>query len=150
MEKPNGIPKKYEEENYVDVSKNVWNYSLLTDEDVRNYQQGTHYSIYKKFGSHSIQVNDLWGIYFACGRPTPLLFLSRAILTIGKRMNMSFIPAGTKAVYGRVSFLHFKLGEAYKYHIIGYHGRETDKGDPLCQFLGKTATHGNYYLGYVL
>jgi hypothetical protein len=32
MEKPNGIPKKYEEENYVDVSKNVWNYSLLTDE----------------------------------------------------------------------------------------------------------------------
>jgi 1,4-alpha-glucan branching enzyme len=22
----------------------------------------------------------------------------------------------------------FKLGEAYKYHIVGYHGRETDKG----------------------
>ena len=35
--------KKYEEEVFVDTSKPVWNYSLLTDEDELNYQQGTHH-----------------------------------------------------------------------------------------------------------
>ena len=50
--------KPYEETHYIDTTKPVWNYSLLTDEDVSNYQDGTHYQLYKKFGSHSIQVND--------------------------------------------------------------------------------------------
>ncbi len=29
---------------------------------------------------------------------------------------------------------HFKLGEVYKYHIVGYVKRETDKGDPFANF----------------
>ena len=36
---------KYEQENFVDASKNVWNYSLLTDEDIRNFQNGTNYQL---------------------------------------------------------------------------------------------------------
>jgi 1,4-alpha-glucan branching enzyme len=60
------VKKKYEEENFVDTSKAVWNYSILTEDDVTNYQNGTHYTLYKKFGSHSIQVNDVWGVYFLC------------------------------------------------------------------------------------
>ena len=34
-------PKRYEELNFVDTTKPAWNYSLLTDEDVTNYQDGT-------------------------------------------------------------------------------------------------------------
>ena len=34
--------EKYEEKNFVDTTKPVWNYSLLTDDEVSNYQQGTH------------------------------------------------------------------------------------------------------------
>ena len=41
---------KYEETHFIDTSKPVWNYSMLTDEDVVNYQQGTHYKLYEKFG----------------------------------------------------------------------------------------------------
>ena len=66
---PKSVQKKYEEENFVDTSKSVWNYSILTDDDVINYQNGTHYSLYKKFGSHSIQVNDVWGVYFCVWAP---------------------------------------------------------------------------------
>ena len=61
--------KKYEEVNFVDTSLLVWNYSLLTDEDVQNYQQGTNYQLYKKFGSHSIEVNNTWGMYFCVWAP---------------------------------------------------------------------------------
>ena len=39
---------KYEETNFVDITKPVWNYSLLTDDDVINYQNGTNYQLYKK------------------------------------------------------------------------------------------------------
>ena len=49
---PPGTPR-YEQKNFVDTSTNVWNYSLLTDEDVVNFQRGTHYNLYSKFGSHS-------------------------------------------------------------------------------------------------
>jgi len=63
------VTKKYEEENFVDTSKSVWNYSMLTPDDVSNFQNGTHYSLYEKFGSHSIQVNDVWGVYFCVWAP---------------------------------------------------------------------------------
>ena len=45
--KKDKIKKKYEEANFVDTTKPVWNYSLLTDEDVANYQNGTNYQLYK-------------------------------------------------------------------------------------------------------
>ncbi|RYY56229.1 MAG: 1,4-alpha-glucan branching protein GlgB, partial [Chitinophagaceae bacterium] len=60
---------RYEDSHFIDTTKAVWNYSMLNDEDVRNFQQGTYYSIYKKFGPHSIQVNDVWGMYFCVWAP---------------------------------------------------------------------------------
>ena len=36
---------KYEDVHFVDNTKAVWNYSLFTVEDVRNFQDGTHYSL---------------------------------------------------------------------------------------------------------
>ena len=61
--------KKYEDIHFVDSDKPVWNYSLFNEEDITNYQNGTHYTLYKKFGSHSIQVNDIWGMYFCVWAP---------------------------------------------------------------------------------
>ncbi len=58
--------KKYEEIHFVDKSKPVWNYSLLTDEDVINFQKGTNYQLYKKFGSHSLQVHNSLGYILLC------------------------------------------------------------------------------------
>ena len=59
----------YEEENFVDSTKPVWNYSLFNEEDIRNFQQGTHYSLYKKFGSHHLTVLNKPGYYFAVWAP---------------------------------------------------------------------------------
>src|ERR1043165_7578190 len=59
----------YEKTHFVDSSRQVWNYSLLTDDDVKNFQAGTNYRLYEKFGSHSIQVNDIWGMYFCVWAP---------------------------------------------------------------------------------
>ena len=35
------VNKRYEDTHFVDSTKSVWNYSLLTEEVIRNFQQGT-------------------------------------------------------------------------------------------------------------
>jgi 1,4-alpha-glucan branching enzyme len=47
---------KYEDSHFVDTAQPVWNYSLFTEEIIRNYQQGTLYDAYHYFGSHEIEV----------------------------------------------------------------------------------------------
>jgi len=51
-----------------------------------------------------------------------------------KKREYELYPRWDKAVSGEGFIPGFKLGEAYKYHIVGYHGRETDKGDPFANF----------------
>ncbi len=129
--------QRYEEEHFVDASGPVWNYSLLNEDDVRNYQQGTHYQLYKKFGSHSIKVNGQWGMYFCVWAPN-----ATSVSVIGnfndwKNHAHPLFPRWDKSGIWEGFIPGFKLGESYKYHIVGYDSRETDKGDPFAHFWEK-------------
>jgi 1,4-alpha-glucan branching enzyme len=126
--------KRYEEENFVDTTKLVWNYSLLTDEDVKNFQHGTNYSLYNKFGSHSIQVNGIWGMYFCVWAPNATVVSVIGNFNHWKKNEYNLYPRWDKSGIWEGFIPAFKLGEAYKYYIVGYHGRETDKGDPFANF----------------
>lgn len=128
---------KYEEKNFVDTSKLVWNYSLLTDDDVANYQNGTNYQLYKKFGSHSIQVNDVWGMYFCVWAPNATSVSVKGNFNDWKNNEYELNPRWDKSGIWEGFIPHFKLGEAYKYHIIGYAKRKLDKGDPFANFWEK-------------
>src|SRR5579871_1647742 len=112
--------KKYEDIHFVDSTKPVWNYSLFSEEDIRNFQQGTHYRLYHLFGAHQATVLGRPGFYFAVWAPN-----ATKISVIGHfndwdpdahplfvRLDKSgiwegFVPGITK-------------GEAYKYNIVGY------------------------------
>ena len=128
---------KYEETNFVDTTKPVWNYSLLTDDDVTNYQNGTNYQLYKKFGSHSIQVNEVWGTYFCVWAPNGTSVSVKGNFNDWKNNEYELNPRWDKSGIWEGFIPHFKLGEAYKYHIIGYAGRKVDKGDPFANFWEK-------------
>ncbi len=130
-------PKRYEEINFIDESKPVWNYSLLTDEDVTNYQNGTNYQLYKKFGSHSIQVNGVWGMYFSVWAPNATSVSVKGNFNDWKNNEYELNPRWDKSGIWEGFIPHFKLGEAYKYHIIGYAKRKIDKGDPFANFWEK-------------
>ena len=136
-DKKTSIAKKYEEENFVDSTKNVWNYSLLTDEDVTNYQNGTNYQLYKKFGSHSIQVNNVWGMYFCVWAPNATAVSVKGNFNHWKNGEYQLFPRWDKSGIWEGFIPHFKLGEAYKYHIIGYGKKSIDKGDPFANFWEK-------------
>ncbi|HLI94213.1 MAG TPA: hypothetical protein VKU83_11405, partial [Puia sp.] len=126
--------KKYEEIHFVDSTKSVWNYSLFTDEDVRNFQHGTHYRIYELMGSHRATVLGTEGYYFAVWAPN-----ATAVSVIG---NFNNWQADSHPLYVRLDrsgiwegFIPaFRTGEAYKYHIHGYRGGTLDKGDPYAYF----------------
>ncbi|HEX7845351.1 MAG TPA: 1,4-alpha-glucan branching protein GlgB [Chitinophagaceae bacterium] len=127
----------YEAENFVDTSLSVWNYSLLTEEDISNFQNGTNYRLYQKFGSHSIQVNDQWGMYFCVWAPN-----ATSVSVIGnfnnwKEHEFELHPRWDKSGVWEGFIPGFKLGEAYKYHIVGYAKRKMDKGDPFANFWEK-------------
>jgi 1,4-alpha-glucan branching enzyme len=122
---------------FIDTTKPVWNFSLLNDEDVKNFAAGTHYSLYKKFGSHSLQVNNIWGMYFCVWAPN-----ATSVSVIGhfnewKRNEYELFPRWDKSGIWEGFIPHFKLGEAYKYHINGYAKRKLDKGDPFANFWEK-------------
>ncbi len=129
--------KKYEEVNYINTSKPVWNYSLLTDEEVANYQAGTNYQLYKKFGSHSIQVNNVWGMYFCVWAPNGTSVSVKGNFNDWTNHEYELLPRWDKSGIWEGFIPGFNLGEAYKYHIIGYAKREIDKGDPFANFWEK-------------
>ena len=60
---------RYEDIHFVDSTKPVWNYSLFTDDDIQNFQQGTHYRLYEIFGSRPATVLGKPGYYFAVWAP---------------------------------------------------------------------------------
>ena len=131
-----GIPP-YEQVNFVDTTKPVWNYSLLNDDDVSNYQAGTNYRMYEKFGSHSIQVNGEWGMYFCVWAPNATSLSVIGNFNHWKAGQFELYPRWDKSGIWEGFIPGFKLGESYKYHIVGFAGRSQDKGDPFANFWEK-------------
>jgi 1,4-alpha-glucan branching enzyme len=115
----------------------VWNYSLFSDPDIRNFQQGTHYRLYEIFGSHALKVLDTPGYYFAVWAPN-----ATYVSVIG---NFNDWNPGSHPLYVRLEksgiwegFIpNLPKGEVYKYHIRGFNNMETVKGDPFANFWEK-------------
>jgi 1,4-alpha-glucan branching enzyme len=131
------IVKKYEDIHFVDSTKKVWNYSFFTDDDVRNFQQGTHYRLYDLFGSHEIEVLGKTGYYFAVWAPN-----ATKVSVIGNfnDWNPTAHPLFVRLDHSGIweGFIPgLSKGEVYKYHIDGFQGAKIDKGDPYANFWEK-------------
>jgi len=126
--------KKYEDLHFVDSTKPVWNYSLFDDEDVKNFQQGTLYRAYELFGSHAAEVLNKTGYYFAVWAPN-----ATSISVIGNFNKWSddahplYVRQDNSGIWE--GFIpEIIKGESYKYHIHGFEGVITDKGDPYANY----------------
>ena len=128
------LGKKYEEIHFVDSTRPVWNYSLFTDEDISNIQNGTHYSLYNIFGSHAIEVLNTPGYYFAVWAPNAtFISVTGNFNDWNKEAHPLFVRLDNSGIWE--GFIpHMRKGEVYKYHIHGYKGIKLDKGDPYANF----------------
>lgn len=124
---------RYEDIHFVDSTRPVWNYSLFSDEDIQNFQGGTHYSLYKLFGPHKIKVLKSEGYYFAVWAPNATL-----VTVVGDFNNWD---THSHPLYVRLDKSGIWEGfipglgefENYKYFIKGYGGAELYKGDPFAR-----------------
>ena len=130
-------PIPYEKVHFVETSGPVWNYSIFTEEAIKNFQQGTLYNAYQFFGNKQLEVLDTAGTYFAVWAPnaTKLSIVGNfnnwqdGIHPLFVRLDKSgiwegFIPG-------------CKRGEVYKYSIHGFEGKIMQKGDPYAHFWEK-------------
>ncbi len=141
---------KYENIHFVDSTKAVWNYSLFTEEDIANFQNGTHYRLYQLFGNKQLEVLNTKGTYFAVWAPN-----ATQVSVIG---NFNDWNNEAHKLYVRMEssgiwegFIpHISSGESYKYHIHGFEGKHLDKGDPFAHLWEKrpltaSITWGTFY-----
>jgi 1,4-alpha-glucan branching enzyme len=125
---------KYEELHFVDTKQVVWNYSLFTDEDVHNFQNGTHYSLYTLFGNKQLEVSGTKGTYFAVWAPNATaVYVKGNFNDWNNETHLLKVRQDSSGIWeGFVPGIH--QGEVYKYHIHGYKGVKLDKGDPFANY----------------
>ncbi len=112
--------------------------SLLTDDDLFLFNEGTHYRLHDKLGAHLVTSEDgVEGAYFAVWAPN-----AERVSVIGdfNEWNKTSHPMLTRGRPGVwESFVPgVGTGVAYKYHIVSRHrGYVVDKADPFA-FRGET------------
>lgn len=129
--------KPYEDEHFIDTTKTVWNYSLFTDEVIKNFQEGTLYNAYAFFGNQQITVLGKPGTYFAVWAPN-----ATELSIVG---NFNDWKENEHPLYVRLDQSGIwegfipgcNRGEVYKYAINGFQGKKIQKGDPFAHYWEK-------------
>ena len=108
-------------------------YSLLHDDDLHLFNEGTHLRLFDKLGAHRVQVDGVWGVQFAVWAPN-----ARGVAVIGdfngwKRDTNRLHSRGVSGIWeGFIPGV--EQGSRYKYWIISQqNGYAIDKADPFAR-----------------
>jgi len=105
--------------------------SLLTDDDLYLFNEGSHFRLYEKLGAHTLDVAGAQGTYYAVWAPN-----AERVSVIGDfnhwdRKSHSLRQRNDSGIWEGFVFGVGK-GARYKFHIATkYHGYSVDKADPL-------------------
>jgi 1,4-alpha-glucan branching enzyme len=108
----------------------MYNVSLLTDDDLHLFNEGTHYDLWKKLGSHVMRSGEVSGTYFAVWAPN-----ARWVSVIGEfnqwdKGRHSLRQRGRSGIWEGL-IPNIEHGALYKYHIASHvGGYSADKADP--------------------
>jgi 1,4-alpha-glucan branching enzyme len=106
-------------------------FSLLTEDDLFLFNEGSHYRLYEKMGSHLLSVNGIDGTYFAVWAPN-----ARQVFVTGdfNHWNKPGHPLTSRGKSGIWEGFAPGIGQGsfYKYYIVSkYHDYLVEKADPL-------------------
>src|ERR1700712_944219 len=92
-------------------------FSLLTADDLHLFNEGTHYDLWKKLGSHVLRRGDVLGTHFAVWAPN-----AASVSVIGdfNSWNKKLNPLRERERSGiwELFLPNIESGAHYKYHII--------------------------------
>ena len=109
-------------------------FSLLSDHDLYLFNEGSHYRIYEKLGSHLVHNGREQGTYFAVWAPA-----AREVYVVGdfNSWNRHSHPLRSRGSSGIWEGFIPGLGKGtlYKYYIVSHHhGYTVEKADPFGTF----------------
>ncbi len=105
--------------------------SLLTDEDLYLFNEGSHLRLYDKLGAHPLTADGVAGTYFAVWAPA-----AEGVFVMGdfNGWNPSSVPLHPRESSGIwEGFVpEVGVGAIYKYQVVSrYHGHRAEKADPF-------------------
>ena len=105
--------------------------SILTNDDLFLFNEGSHYRLYEKLGAHPITVDDVEGTYFAVWAPN-----ARQVFVMGQfngwdKSGHPLCPKGESGIWeGFIPGV--AKGTIYKYYIVSHRrGYRVEKADPF-------------------
>ncbi|MFT4204969.1 MAG: 1,4-alpha-glucan branching protein GlgB [Chitinophagaceae bacterium] len=124
----------YEQDFFIHTDHNVWNYSLFTDEEVRNFQAGTNYHIYELFGNHALTVRDTPGVYFAVWAPYATVVSVIGSFNNWDKASHQLIVRKDGSGIWEGFIPGIDKGTRYKYFIVNPENAQLEKSDPLANY----------------
>ena len=107
--------------------------SLLNEDDLYLFNQGSHFRLYEKLGAHLI-AGENTGTYFAVWAPDAEQVFVLGDFNQWHRDSHALMPKGQSGIWE--GFFHdIGKGALYKYRIVSrFNGYRVDKADPLSIF----------------
>jgi 1,4-alpha-glucan branching enzyme len=108
--------------------------SLLTQDDLYLFNEGTHYQLYNKLGARPLTADGINGTYFAVWAPNAAQVSVMGDFNHWDKASHALRPRGQSGIWeGFIPGIG--RGTIYKYHIISrYQGYQVDKSDPLALY----------------
>ncbi|NJK82325.1 MAG: 1,4-alpha-glucan branching enzyme, partial [Chloroflexaceae bacterium] len=105
--------------------------SLLSDEDIELFHEGSHLHLYEKMGAHPMTVDGVAGTYFAVWAPHAKMVSVVGDFNSWNRTSNPLYARGTSGIWeGFVADVG--KGTLYKYFIASrYDGYHIEKSDPF-------------------
>ncbi len=109
----------------------IYNASLLTDDDIYLFNEGSHFRLYEKLGAHPMTVEGEEGTYFAVWAPEAKQVSVMGDFNGWKKTAHPLQPKGGSGLWE--GFIPGMMkGARYKYYIVSrYNGYRVDKTDPF-------------------
>jgi 1,4-alpha-glucan branching enzyme len=106
-------------------------FTLLTDDDLHWFNEGSHLHLHDKLGSHIVRRGDDSGVYFAVWAPNAASVHVMGSFNDWNKGSHPLRPRGSSGIWeGFISDLG--RGTNYKYHIVSRNqGYQVDKADPV-------------------
>jgi len=106
-------------------------FSLLTNDDLYLFNEGSQFRLYQKLGSHPVEVEGEAGTYFAVWAPDARQVAVTGDFNQWQRESHPLRQRGSSGIWeGFVP--NVGRGSLYKYHIVSrYRGYRVDKADPF-------------------
>lgn len=105
-------------------------YSRITDDDIYLFNEGSHFGLYEKLGSHPLTHDGVEGTYFALWAPNAAFVSVKGDFNGWNRDSHPLVKRGNSGIWeGFIPGI--TKGNIYKYYIASHNGYEVEKADPL-------------------